>query len=125
MTGQVFREIAVDWRGETYHFTPSARLLRRIESEGVLLLDVLEGISVARPAISHVAFIISVFLRSAGADKEVSEEAIMQMFLRDVSGKLLTEATVILMAALGIAPGSIEVDAKNPEAPVNEATGAI
>jgi hypothetical protein len=31
----VFREIALPWRGEEYHITPSMALLRRVKAKGV------------------------------------------------------------------------------------------
>jgi hypothetical protein len=33
--GEVFREVSIDWDGETYSITPSMALLRKIKQQGI------------------------------------------------------------------------------------------
>jgi hypothetical protein len=72
----VFNEMTINWEGGSYTFTPSNRLLRRIEGElsPSSLTDVARRMNEGKPPISETAYIISEFLSAAGADKSVADE---------------------------------------------------
>lgn len=72
----VFNEVEISWKGKTYFFTPSNRLLRRIEGQLApsSLTDVINRISEGKPPISEAAFIIAEFLKAGGADNSVADE---------------------------------------------------
>ncbi len=77
----VFRELTIHWKGEDRPFTPSNRLLRRIE-EDVALTDVIAGIASGKPKLSHVALVVARFLAEAGV--ETTEEDIYAMIMDDI-----------------------------------------
>jgi hypothetical protein len=74
MSRTVFRDVAVEWDGRTYTVTPTNRLMRRIESQGVSLLDLVVRCGGPRPPLSELAFVAAELLRSAGAT--VDEDAV-------------------------------------------------
>lgn len=77
----VFREIEMKWDGETYVVTPSNRILRRIEGEGISLSHMISRVAEGQPPISEVCFVMAELLNSAGA--EVTED--------DIYGEVMTE----------------------------------
>ncbi len=77
----VFRELKIRWKGKHYLFTPSNRLLRRIEEE-VALTDVIAGIAGGRPKLSHVALVVAEFLMEAGV--ETAEDDIYAVIMDDI-----------------------------------------
>lgn len=66
MSQPVFREMEIGWRGETYVFTPSNRLLRRLEGEGISFPKLIEGVASGAPAVGQISFVISEFLKAGG-----------------------------------------------------------
>lgn len=70
----VFREIEIEWGGKAYVVTPSNRLLRRIEGQGISIVSVLNRISAQQPPVSEMALIVATFLQSGGC--EVTEDEI-------------------------------------------------
>ena len=72
----VFRDIEMEYEGQTYTVTPSNRLLRRIEAE-VSIMAMFSKFQSGKPVISELAFVIAVFLNSANAgvtEDEVAQE---------------------------------------------------
>lgn len=76
----VFRDVDMAWQGKTYTVTPSNRLLRRIEGEGISLTHMISRISKGEPPISETCYVVAELLRSGGAD--VTED--------DVYGEVMT-----------------------------------
>jgi len=76
-----FRDVDIDWGGKTWRVTPSNRLLRRIEAEDVSLQFMLAELQRGRVKLSHLAFVMAMVLRDAGAT--VTED---QMLTEMVSG---------------------------------------
>lgn len=80
----VFREVTIDYGGASYTFTPSNRMLRRIDAElspqtllGVL--NVMDGNQVPLPAL---ALVISEMVKEGGGD--VTEDDVLVELYRDV-----------------------------------------
>lgn len=70
----VFRELDIEWGGKTYSVTPSNRLLRKIEGEGISIAHMMARIGEGKPPVSETCFVMEALLRSAGA--EVTEDEI-------------------------------------------------
>lgn len=74
----LFREIDIEWKGETYSFTPSMRLLHTIEAKNDLsVMRAVAELAEGRPKLSAMSAIIGATLRFAGAkvsDEEVAQE---------------------------------------------------
>lgn len=71
----VFREATIEWKGETYTFTPSMRLLRTIEQE-VSIAHCIHAVAQGKAKISHMAFFVAAVMQAAGA--RVTEDEIYQ-----------------------------------------------
>lgn len=75
----IFRELTIKWKGEEYRFVPSMKLMRSIEMGDISFTDIAVRTSQGRPPISHIAFVLSKMLQSAGAkvtDEQVYEELV-------------------------------------------------
>lgn len=111
MTG-VFRELEIDWGGETYRVTPSNRLLRRIEGGGVSFPEIIDSVASGKPKVAQVCFVVSEFLKAAGAD--VSEDDIydgaMTALAQGDEKAFINLAAVVVEA---IAPKGLDV--KKPQ----------
>lgn len=113
----IFRAIDITWAGATYTIEPNLKLVRAIERE-VSILGTLARAEQGQAPISHIAFIVSALLRSAGASAEVAdEEKIYQSLF--TNQQTMTDAMVMLSLTLGVDPSSPpEADASgNPQAP--------
>jgi len=66
----IFRDIEIEWRGRTYAVVPRLQLLRRVEGQGVSLLDMVSRIGTGSPPVSEVALLIATLLADAGARVE-------------------------------------------------------
>lgn len=91
----VFREMSIAWKGKEYTFTPSMRLMRSIEMGDISFTDIAVRTSQGRPPISHIAFVLSKMLQSAGAnvtDEQVYEELVTgdQASITDLIGAVLS-----------------------------------
>lgn len=64
----VFRDIEIEWQGETYTVTPTNRLLRKIEGEGVSIAAMFANFNAGKPRYSEFSFVAAELLRSAGWD---------------------------------------------------------
>ena len=75
----IFRELTIKWKGEEYRFVPSMKLMRTIEMGDISFTDIAVRTSQGRPPVSHIAFVLSKMLQSAGAkvtDEQVYEELV-------------------------------------------------
>lgn len=80
----VFREVTIEFDGAEYTFTPSNKLLRRIDaglSPQTLLgvVGTMDGANVPLPAI---AYVVSEFVREGGGD--VSEDDVLSELYEDM-----------------------------------------
>lgn len=116
----VFREVTIQWDGTSYTITPTMRLVRAIEAE-VSILGTLSRAGSGQPPTSHIAFIVSRLLRSAGASAEdADEDVIYRRLFSDPD--LMTDCIAVLSVALGVDPAEAESLAAeggtgNPPAP--------
>ena len=81
----VFREMTIEWGGEEYAFTPSNKLMRRIEGELApsSLIGVMQRTSEANPPISEISYIAAEFLKSAGVPDAPSEDDMFMEIMGD------------------------------------------
>jgi len=70
----VFRDVEIEWGGKSYSVTPSNRLLRKIESEGISLTHMIGRVADGQAPISEVSYVVAEFLKSAGA--KVTEDEV-------------------------------------------------
>lgn len=93
----VFRETKLTWKGQDYWFTPSNRLVRRMESEGIRIFEIMHGFSRGQMNVGGLAYVVHVLLTSAGAD--VSEdEALRDLTAMQDSGEANVLMEQILLA---------------------------
>lgn len=62
----LFREVTFEIDGQEYTLTPSNKLLRRIEGQGVTLAGISNMAASGNPPISHVAFLIWMMAKEGG-----------------------------------------------------------
>jgi hypothetical protein len=106
----IFRDVAMEWEGQTYHVTPSNKLLRRIEGQGVNIAATMKGLASGTVSVSSLAFIAAELLKAGGAD--VTEDQTYGALMGGDEARVNRLAT---MVAEAIMPK--EADAKNPVAP--------
>lgn len=107
----VFREVTIKWEGAEYQVVPSMRVLRQIESNGISLTDIAFRTSKGSAPVSHIAYVLSVLLKSAGAPRASEDEvyaAIMTGSERDA-----TQLVSAVLEAFNPAPND---DGKKPAA---------
>lgn len=100
----VFRETTIEWQGEVYKVTPSNRLLRAIESQGVSIAAMVVDFSNERPVWSCFALAAAELLKAGGA-KITEDEVMAEIVEAQASGDyddLLTFAQRVIEA---IVPG--------------------
>lgn len=112
----VFRELKVEFAGEVYKFTPSNKLLRRIDAglHPLTLLGVVGTMDGANVPLPAIAYIVSEFVAEGGGS--ISEDDVLAELYSDLTGNN-GEGIGPLVAAIGecIAPPSDAV--KNSPAP--------
>ena len=118
---KVLRDISIEFDGETYVFTPSNRLLRRIDAglSPNSLMGVCNTMSNEQLPLYDIAYIVSEFIKAGGGD--VDEEDVLVELQDDLAnneGRGLGPLIEALAAALS-PPTSA---AKNRQAPAQ--TGA-
>ena len=106
----VFRDVIIQFEGKDYHVTPNLKLLRLIESGGVSLAAMANGLASGAPQISHVAYVLYHMLKSAGAD--VTEDDVYFAIINASEAQSVAWVRSVVEA---FAPGSI--DEKKPDAP--------
>ena len=112
--GGVFREIVMEWGGVDIVVTPSNKLLRRIEAQGVSPMMVAQSFNSQVPNMSGMAFVAAEMLKSGGAVTDEDE----------VYCAMLTDPAAMGRFATAIAAAVLPspADAKNPEAPAAKPT---
>lgn len=73
----------MEWQGEEYVFTPSNKLLLRIENKGVNIATFISGLTVGPVSVPSLALVAAEFLKAGGA--KVTED--------DVYGFIMTAET--------------------------------
>lgn len=120
--GKVFRDIAVEWQGETYTFSPSNRLLRKIDAglSPNTIMGVANTMQGQQLPLYDIAYIVSEFIKAGGG--EVDEEEVLAELYDDLS---TNEGNGIrgLVECIAVAISPPESAAKNSPAPA-KATGA-
>jgi len=106
----VFREITIEWDGAEYVFTPSNKLLRRIEGQGVNIAVLMHGLAVGPISAPSLAFVASEFLKAGGA--AVTEDDVFGYIMTASQGQIDAIATAV---ATAITP--VEPNEKKPVAP--------
>jgi len=106
----VFREVTIEWGGEEYVFTPSNKLLRRIEGQGVNIAVLMHGLAVGPISAPSLAFVASEFLKAGGAT--VTEDEVFGYIMTASQGQIDAIATAV---ATAITP--VEPNEKKPVAP--------
>ncbi len=105
----IFRELTIKWKGEEYRFVPSMKLMRSIEMGDISFTDIAVRTSQGRPPVSHIAFVLSKMLQSAGA--KVTDE---QVYEELVTGDQESITSLISLVLTSFSPS--ETKAKNPDA---------
>ncbi len=97
----VYREITLEWGGETYTVTPTYALIQQVEQR-LSLASLLERTMSGRPPLSQLADLLAMCLRAAGCkDKDATAENINAELYSEVNAEALTVgATNILLALL-------------------------
>ena len=72
----LFRETKLTWRGEEYFVTPSNRILRRIEGEGVYLDALGRALRDGKVPIGQLSYVIATLLQTAGA--RITEDDVLE-----------------------------------------------
>jgi len=106
----VFREVTIEWGGVDYVFTPSDKLLRRIEGQGVNVAVLMHGLAVGPISAPSLAFVAAEFLKAGGA--VVTEDDVFGYIMSASQGQIDAIATAV---ATAITP--VEPNEKKPVAP--------
>lgn len=122
MTKGVFRDVIIEYEGETYVVTPSNRLLRQIDAELApqSLFGILSNVSRTNLPLPSIALIVQQLLNSAGG--QFTEDDILAGLLHDVSHnngdgvRPLLDSIASCLAVEGI-------DAKNSSPPLKKSGG--
>lgn len=109
----VFREVEIVWRGKRYAVTPTNRLLRQIEGQGISLAHMLTRIGSGQPPISEVALVAAELLKAGGA--KVTEDEIYSEIMVTL-GEGRDEVFVAFASAIGEAIAPKGLTGKKPEA---------
>ena len=75
----IFKEVKLGWKGEQYTIQPSMRLVQAIEQE-VSIAGLVTRSSKGHLPISHVAFVLSYLLTSAGAPDATQENVYSELY---------------------------------------------
>jgi hypothetical protein len=110
MMGGVFRDVVIAWEGVDYTFTPSNRLLRSIEGQGVNIAKLLQGLGSGDVIVSHLAYVAAAFLRAGGA--QVTEDQTYRALMTGKTGEISALAEAVAAAIVPQGP-----DEKKPAAP--------
>ena len=105
----VFRELTINWKGTDYKFVPSMKLMRSIEMGDISFTDIAVRTSQGRPPISHIAFVLSKMLQSAGC--KVNDE---QVYMELVGGSQDNVTALISVVLTAFSPS--ETNPKNSDA---------
>ena len=93
----VFRDVSIEWQGTTYQVQPSMRLLRQIESNGISITDIAHRTSRGSAPVSHISYVLSVLLTTAGA-RDASEEHVYAAIMTATETQSIALVTAVLAA---------------------------
>lgn len=95
-------EISITYGGEVLHFTPSNRLLRRLDAELApeTFLGVLSRMDGKEAPLPSIAFILSFFINAAGG--EADEDTLFSELLDDVNNNNGEGLSAILSSLTGM-----------------------
>lgn len=105
----VFRDVTIEWQGESYTFSPSNRMLRRIESLGVNIATLMHGLAVGPISAPSLSLVVAEFLKAGGA--RTDEDEVFGFIMTASEAEINALATAVAEA---ITPK--EPDEKKPEA---------
>jgi len=111
----VFREITIEWGGEEYVFTPSNKLLRRIEGQGVNIAVLMHGLAVGPISAPSLAFVASEFLKAGGAT--VTEDEVFGYIMTATQGQIDAIATAVATAITPVEPNEKKLEAPAVKSP--------
>ena len=77
----VFRDVTIVWKGNEHVVTPTMRIMRQIETNGVSLTDIAVRASQGRAPISHIAHVLSALLATARPAVIVDEEDVYSVLV--------------------------------------------
>lgn len=92
----VFRDVTIVWKGNEHVVTPTMRIMRQIETNGISLTDIAVRASQGCAPISHIAHVLSVLLATAEPAVKVDEEDIYTVLV----GGDQTVVTALVTATL-------------------------
>ena len=93
----VFREMTIKWDGNDYQVVPSMRLLRQIEGNNISLTDIAHRTSRGSAPVSHISYVLSVLLTTAGA-RDASEEQVYAAIMTATETQSIALVTAVLAA---------------------------
>lgn len=92
----IFREVQMEWRGETYTVTPTYLLVQEIEQR-VSIASLASRITAGDVPLSHIAFVVAKLLAAAGA--KVLPEDVYQDLATVADVKTIRQIVSIVMTA--------------------------
>jgi len=108
----IYEEVRINWDGEEYKITPTYRMIQQIE-QNISIAGVSARIASGNPPISHMAEIIAILLRNAGA--KVSPDKVYEVMLTEMTDKEIGDMTSIIMSAFVPRSKNSDSPGKNSE----------
>ena len=115
----VFRNVTIEWEGVDYVFTPSNKLLRRIEGQGVNIAVLMHGLAVGPISAPSLAFVAAEFLKAGGA--VVTEDEIFGYIMTASQGQIDAIATAVATAITPVEPNEKKHAAPAVKSPQSKA----
>jgi hypothetical protein len=109
----VFRDLEIEFAGETYLVTPSMRVLRNIEDE-VSIPRLAWGVSNGQPQTSHLAFVLAKLLQTADNGRGMSEELVYAE-INEMDAAHLIEIWNAVLEAVSPQPKKKETPKESPQ----------
>lgn len=104
----IFEEVTIEWGGEEYTITPTYRMIQQIEQH-YSLAGVSQRLAEGNPPMSHIAGIVAMLLKHAGA--KVEPEDVYESMLTEMDGDQIAALAEVVVSAF--VPQS-----KNSDSPV-------
>lgn len=116
--GEVFREVSIDWDGETYSITPSMALLRKIKQQGIHNLMLANSCINGGADPLDLVVVHRMFMREAGVKvaEDESYEFIMSGSQEMIDFQMAYVSAVLPSIDLGKKPGAPALKPKKPRA---------
>ncbi len=109
----IFEEVTLEWNGQTYTVTPTYRMIQRIEQD-VSIAGISQRLAEGNPPMSHIASVVGVLLRAAGAQVEDSD--IYEKMLTELEPDQIRELAEVVVSAFVPTSKNSNSPAKEPEA---------